>query len=357
MSFVSASLVQPTTDTIPRLPASARRTSHIDMLFDDRTPGTLGLRGRARDLTTDWRERAEVVAEARVDAHLDESRRLVSLVTEPLEPAVQGLLGLEVGRGFRAALHDTAWQTSADGDPLHLLLDDLPVAALISGYAKLYDSGGSPNSRAQGGDPGGAADGTADGTAAGTAAGTAEPAARLVKEDICSGWRRDGTMMVSLRSGHGFPAPVGPPAPDLSTTDPVGWHHIDELPPNSMRRRRLIDVVAGDPLTVHAMFRDTHTGPDGVERVLHEYTVEATVQASTLRILTCHATPRSLPWAECPEAALSATRLEGRLAGELRSFVLRELRGTSTCTHLNDLLRSLAEIAPLAVIVPGPPPG
>lgn len=42
MSFVSASLVDPTTDTIPRLPASARRTSHIDMVFDDRGPGTLG---------------------------------------------------------------------------------------------------------------------------------------------------------------------------------------------------------------------------------------------------------------------------------------------------------------------------
>jgi hypothetical protein len=345
MSFVSASLVDPTTDTIPRLPASARRTSHIDMVFDDRGPGTLGLRGRARDLSTDLGERARVVAEASVDAHLDESKRLVSLATGPVEPAVQGLLGLEVGRGFRAALHDTAWQTSADGDPLHLLLDDLPVAALISGYAKLYDSGGSQHSRTQGGDPSGAAD------------GTVEPAAGLVKEDICSGWRRDGTMMVSLRSGRGFPAPVGPPAPDLSTTDPIGWHDIDELPPNSMRRRRLIDVVAGDPLTVHAMFRDTHTGPDRIERVLHEYTVEATVHASTLRILTCHATPRSLPWPECPEAALSATRLEGRLAGELRSFVLRELRGTSTCTHLNDLLRSLAEIPPLVAIVRGPQPG
>ena len=181
--------------------------------------------------------------------------------------------------------------------------------------------------------------------------------ARFVKEDICSGWRRDGTMMVSLRSGHGFPAPVGPPAPDLSTTDPVGWHHIDELPPNSMRRRRLIDVVAGDPLTVHAMFRDTHTGPDGVERVLHEYTVEAT--RASLDPTDPHVSRHTpvLPWAECPEAALAPTRLEGRLAGELRSFVLRELRGTSTCTHLNDLLRSLAEIAPLAVIVPGPPPG
>ena len=345
MSFVSASLAQPTTDTIPRLPASARRTSHIDMLFDARSPGTLGLRGRARDLRTNLGEPARVVAEASVDARLNEGRRLVSLVTGPVEPAVQGLLGLEVGRGFRAALDDTTWQTSAPGDPLHLLLDDLPVAALISGYVRLYDAGGSRHSRVQGGDPSGGGDPN------GGAAAADESAARLVKADICSGWRGDGTMMVSLRTGGGFPAPVGPPAPELNTTDPIGWHDIEELPPNSMRRRRLIDVVAGEPLVVHAMFRDTHTGPEGIERVLHEYTVEATVQASTLRILTCRATPRSLPWPECPEAALSATRLEGRLAGELRTFVRRELRGTSTCTHLNDLLRSLAEIAPLAVIV------
>ena len=168
--------------------------------------------------------------------------------------------------------------------PLYLLLDDLPVAALISGYTFLFDGSRDDSSGREGrlGDNG----------------------ARMVKADICSGWRSDGTMMVALRSGSGMPAPVGPPDPPLvNRDDPLGWHHIDDLAPASMRRRRLIDVTWGDPLAVHAMFRDTHKGADGVETVLHEYTVEATVDPSTRQVLQCEATPRALPWPECPHAA------------------------------------------------------
>src|SRR5205085_3238929 len=116
----------------------------------------------------------------------------------------------------------------------------------------------------------------------------------------------------------------------------------------SMRRRRLVDVTWGDPLAVSAMFRDTHKPVAGAETVLHEYTVEATVDRRDLVVLTCAATPRSLPWAECPEAAASAHRLEGQRAGDLRRFVRAELTGTTTCTHLNDLLRSLADVPALA---------
>ena len=51
-----------------------------------------------------------------------------------------------------------------------------------------------------------------------------------------------------------------------------------------------------------------------------------------------------LPWTECPSAAASAGRLAGRpgrcVAG--RWCVMTSL-GTSTCTHLNDLLASLAQ--------------
>ncbi len=337
MSFVTAGLVNPTTGTIARHPMSARRTSHIDMLFEGSAGGSLRLRGSGRDLYTDVEGAPHLLAAAAVDARLGDNKQLLDLVTEPREPAAQGLLGHEVGRGFRAALEGIEWQTTSDRDPLHLLLDDLPVAALISGYATLYD-GDSPSRRRP----------------ANSGAGPDGTAARLVKEDICSGWRRDGTMMVALRSGRPLPIPVGPPAPRLDTADPIGWHHIDDLPLRSMRRRRLIDVVAGDPLTVYATFRDTHSGPDGIERVLHEYSLDATVDADTLRLVECRATPRSLPWTECPAAADSARRLEGEALVALPTMVPRQFRGTSTCTHLNDLLRSLAEVATLAAMVAGP---
>jgi hypothetical protein len=172
--------------------------------------------------------------------------------------------------------------------------------------------------------------------------------ASMVKVDICSGWRSDGTMMVALRRGNRMPAPVGPRAPSLARfDDPHAWHEIGELAVRAMRRRRLVDVTWADPLVVSAMFRDTHKNADGSETVLHEYTADVTVDPSTLEILSTVATPRSLPWSECPEAAASARRLEGRTVTDVRDLVRRELTGTTTCTHLNDLLRSLADVGVL----------
>ena len=56
---------------------------------------------------------------------------------------------------------------------------------------------------------------------------------------------------------------------------------------------------------------------------------------------------RVLPWMECPEAVASAARVVGMPVGELRHRVRRELVGVSTCTHLNDTLRSLDDLAGL----------
>jgi hypothetical protein len=99
------------------------------------------------------------------------------------------------------------------------------------------------------------------------------------------------------------------------------------------------------------MFRDTHVGTDGVERVLHEYTLAASVDRPTLEILECRAQPQALPWPECPDAAASARRLEGARIPDLHALAQRELHGVSTCTHLNDLLRSLANVSMLVMIL------
>jgi Protein of unknown function (DUF2889) len=292
----------------------------------------LVLRGRARDFYTDGGGAGVVVDEASVEAALDADRRLRSLKTSPSMPGSQDLEGAVVGPGFRSALARVTGQGTVARSPLYLLLDDLPVVALISGYAIMYRSGGRSV-------PG------ADGT-------STDNRSRLLKEDVCAGWRSDGTMMVSLRTGRGMPVSVGPPAPDLvDPNDPGGWHDIDEMEVPSMRRRRLIDVTWDDPLLVQAMFRDSHRADDGLETVLHEYSVEASVDPETLTVLDCQAAPRSLPWLECPEAALSAGRLAGEPVPGLRSFVRENLTGTTTCTHLNDLLRSLADVGALVPIL------
>ena len=101
-------------------------------------------------------------------------------------------------------------------------------------------------------------------------------------------------------------------------------------------------------ITVNAFFRDSHMGSDGVETVIHEYTVTAAVDAKQMSVIQCQARPRVLPWRECPQAAGSAARLAGMSVVGLRRQVREEFVGPTTCTHLNDSLRGLEDVDHLA---------
>lgn len=288
-------------------------------------PAGLRLTGAARDLVTTGPAPGAVAGAATVTADLDTSHQLLSLATTPNDERTAGLVGRLVGRGFRAAVDETFPTGDDAASPLYLLLDDLPVAALISGYTFLYS-----------GEVGRHAGG-----------------ASLIKADICSGWRSDGEMVVSLQTKGTLPVPIGPSPTDLTPLDDRdAWHEIAPLPAGAMRRQRLVDLTRAVPLEVFAMFRDTHVDREGLETVLHEYTVTATVDPAALTLDDCVATPRVLPWAECPAAADSAQRLNGHHVDELRDLVRAEFRGTTTCTHLNDLFRSLADLGPLARLLP-----
>ncbi|MDO8361536.1 MAG: DUF2889 domain-containing protein [Actinomycetota bacterium] len=330
-----SAMTAPLGTTVPRRAGSIRRTSHIDMLFGgagaDR-PGGLTLDGAARDLVTHATGQIET-DRAHVHATVGSGHTLAALATTPARAQGDQLLGLIVAGGFRDAVHRLFPSDVAAGNPLSLLLDDLPVAALISGYAHLYSGALPPD---QGG--------------------------YNLKSDICSGWRSEGTMLVAAREHGAIPVPLGPPAPPLEpASDPLGWHDIAPLGTGSMRRRRLVDVTVGEQWEVRAMFRDTHVDTTGEETVLHEYSLTAVVDPDTSIVLACDAVPRVLPWVECPVAAASATRLVGHHVGEVRNLVRAELRGTSTCTHLNDLLRSLGDVgtlvATLHTTLAAPPAG
>ncbi len=159
-----------------------------------------------------------------------------------------------------------------------------------------------------------------------------------------------GLLMTSFEAGD--PAVVtGPPAPALEDpNDPLAWHEMAALPVHGMRRRRRLDVHQGSDsreMVIDALFRDTYVRADGTETIIHEYTLEAAVQTDTGTILRAEAAPRVLPWQECPGAVASATRLAGMRLNELHIRVRHELHGTTTCTHLNDLLRSIGDAAAL----------
>jgi hypothetical protein len=175
------------------------------------------------------------------------------------------------------------------------------------------------------------------------------PSAAERMADVCAGWAGGATMLDVLERTGFFPIPIGPTAPDLlSAEDPLAWHELPALVPRSIRRRRRLDVVHGAPLEVDAYFRDSHNDVDGLEDVLHEYSLAATVDAATLTVLGSEAEARVLPWPECPEALASAGRITGEPVAKLRWRVMAELKGTTTCTHLNDVLRSLAGVTALA---------
>ena len=81
--------------------------------------------------------------------------------------------------------------------------------------------------------------------------------------------------------------------------------------------------------------------------MVHEYTVAGRLDAVARCVTDIVTQPRVLPWVECPAAVGSATRVIGVPLGELRHQVRTELTGVSTCTHLNDTLRSLADLGHL----------
>jgi hypothetical protein len=76
--------------------------------------------------------------------------------------------------------------------------------------------------------------------------------------------------------------------------------------------------------------------------------VRAAIDAAALRFEAIDARAHVLPFLECNDAATSARRLVGCAVGDLRPRVRTEFVGASTCTHLNDTLRSLDDVAALA---------
>jgi hypothetical protein len=269
------------------------------------------------------------------------TREIISISATPGSDGdgLDSLVGLSVGPGFRARMNDALPDEHLTGSLRYLLLDDLVGASLVSGYALqrsgIFDTppGDEPSPEA-----------------ARMAAGMAS--VQLANEDLCAGWARDSAMMVAIRAKGVIPTPMGPSAPLLDPSDdPLAWHAMEPLAPHAMRRRRRLDLVAVDrPDATHLLdvhFRDTHVDGEGVETVVHEYSLQGAVDAVAGQVVALSARAHVLPWMECPGALASAGRLAGMPLSDLRMRVRRELTGTSTCTHLNDMLRSLSDVSVL----------
>lgn len=293
----------------------------------------LHLDGRARDLLTPVRGEPEVISTATLHAVTGRERDIQSIRAQPQVGHLECLVGYRAGANLRSAIAMELPDEVENGTPLHLLLDDMAGATLIAGFVYFRWADHVPEIRQR----------------------MSTNAPRRVMRDICSGFRDgssallpDGTIS-GIRHNTAHPGPLADPA------DALGWHELDDHPDIAMRRARRIDIWDEDGvLGIDAMFRDSAWDPDGQEVVVHEYQMVGRADWVTGKLLSLDAIPRVLPYAECPGAAPNAARMAGTDLRSMRTEVLERLHATDCCTHLNDGLRSLAEVPVLAAMLPGP---
>lgn len=308
----------------PRRPGSVRRTSTIDTSWPEGPSEPTLVRGHARDLHTDADGSARVLAEDRYTIRSSADRRILEITTDPWR-AVAGLAGVRGGGHLREALAKVLPAERADGTPLYLLLDDFSGASLVAGWAWSCWSDERTRQERQR-----------------QAAAAAGRRGKMV--GVCAGFRPgstalldDGTPDSTIQSN----ARVGPL---MRAEDPIGWHELPVQSGVGMRRARRIDAWLDDVIHIDAGFQDSATSPDGGRIAIHEYQVSAIADPISFRLLSVEADPRILPYGECLAAAANVSRIVGTVLGDLRLAVVETFPRVLGCTHLNDVLRSLAEV-------------
>jgi hypothetical protein len=270
---------------------------------------------------------AAVTETARIDVVARYVEQTIdSIRSDPPHPGLEGLAGGGAFAGFRRTIDEAMPGERLSRSVRYQLLDDLPTALMLSGRAL----------RAAG-------------------MGIRMGAARRPPVDVCVGWAEGGSLLAGLTEA-GPPLNVGPEASLVEREDdPAGWHDMDPLPSHSTRRRRRVDLWnEGDEAHVEGFFRDSHVNGDGLETVVHEYTLRAVIDPRTLTFISCAAEPGALPYPECPAASASSHRLDGAPLDGLRKRVRSAFVGPTTCTHLNDAFRSLEDVGALLGLLSQP---
>ncbi|MCE7798371.1 DUF2889 domain-containing protein [Sphingobium sufflavum] len=320
-----------------RRPGSIRRTMtvEVDWPGEDAVHGRF--QGRARDIYTPVDgDDPVLIAQDAITGHFADRRTIADVAAIPPRADVASLAGERAGSNLRTAIDRVLHREKQEGAPLYLLLDDLAGASLVCmwGWARWH--------------PGYLQEQAA---VLEQAAGAGFTVASM--EGVCIGFR-PGSSALLHKPGQGTPnstqvVPLPNPA------DPAGWHAFAlDGDFGNFRRARLIDIWREDGLIhVDALFQDTSSLPGTAMReAIHEYRLRATADGATGRLLTLDATPGTLPHAECPAAMVNMAVVLGTPMEDLRATVLDRLKRTAGCTHLNDMIRSLAEAPVLAAKLP-----
>ena len=317
-----------------RRPNSVRRTSTIDTGW----PGGFGqpvvMVGRARDvLTGPDGGPPKILAEDSFRIGATARREILDISVEPHRPSIDVLVGARGGGHLRALLAEVMPEERVNGSPLYLLLDDFSGASLVAGWIwsqwvndwqELAQQSGARSTAGRGG----------------------------VMTDICAGFEQGSTAL--LPDGSSNRSQNSAEVPSLvNPDDPEGWHNLFDHAPVSMRRARRIDVWRdGGDVRIEVGFQDSGINPQGGRTASHEYLVHAVARGADLVLAEITVDPRILPYRECPNAAPNADKMVGLRLADFRKSVLETLPGPLGCTHLNDVLRSVAEVPHLAAHLP-----
>ena len=332
---MAAGLVGPLVDLPARLPGSVRRTMTFDTSHPEGMDGPLLIDGRGRDLFTPVASPPRVLAQWRVRAGLaGRSLRIAWLSCEPQWSFAEELVGSSASNGLRKRVRQAARTARGEEQLMVAMLDDLPGAALVGGYA---------------------------------AARSVPASFRTTREqfemrlDVCAGWARGASMDAAFGDQGQMPLPGGVPLTSGADDDPLDWHAIDRLPATGMRRQRLIDLfpmenAAEAQVRIDTHFRDTYAVGNDERVAIHEYSASSEILGRPARLTRLSVVPRVLPWPECPSAVASAQQAVGEPIAVLREKMTGAFMGTSSCTHLTDTVRSLGHVEGLATWLAGPDP-
>ncbi|MBB6191991.1 hypothetical protein FHS51_002223 [Sphingobium wenxiniae] len=316
----------PAPPTPPRARFSIRRTSTIDTTWPDGREAPMVQHGRARDLMTLADVDAPLIlGEDRFTARLSSAREILAISSDAARPGIERLVGARAGGQLRAAIIEALPEERAAGTPLYLLLDDIAGSSLVAGWAWSHWL---PDWEE---------------------AFMKEPGARerrMRMAGVCLGFRPGSS---ALSEGDSRPQQNSMPVEPLDDgRDAFSWHVLAAQEGPASRRARRIDVRLGERIVIDVHFQDSASTPSGPRMAVHEYLITATADRNSQTLLSIEADPRILPFDECPGAILNLGRLVGTSLSTLRQTVLTELARTEGCTHLNDMVRSLAEVPQLA---------
>jgi hypothetical protein len=303
-----------------------RRTSAIDMTWPEGRGNTMHFHGVARDIFT--REAGcspEVICQDEMTAKIAQDRTILAIEALPPRPDIGKLVGVRGGGKLRQELNEVLPGEQRRGSPLYLLVDDISGTSLIAGWAWSrwpdYDYRSEEDMRR-----------------------VDEMRARM--EGICIGFR-PGSSALSTEVGSSRHHRASPVVPLPHPEDPDGWHNLTIHSEVSMRRARRIDVWLNGDICIEVAFQDSASAPEGGRIAVHEYSLQVRAHPHTMVINDIEARPHVLPYPECPAAINNVSRMVGKPLGELRAIVLEELPRIHGCTHLNDAMRSMAEVPAL----------